>query len=322
MERLIIDTDPGIDDAAAIFFALASPELQIELVTTVFGNVPVEQATINAHRLLGLASRDDIPVRMGAGKPLHGAPKFAKYIHGDDGLGNLEWPSAEDVAVQGGAVDAILDQVNRNPGAITIVGLGPLTNIALALSYDPSLAQRVKRIICMGGAVLTMGNASPVASANFFNDPWAAAVVYDSGAPIVQIGLDVCRKVYVTDDQLRGLAREGAAPAKRLAEMSRFIADAYRKVAPAVKRWSEYGAGAWVHFNDVPAIGYAVRPDVFTGEDLPVVIETCGLCQGQTVVDFRGQLGRGPNVTVCLDVDGGRLGSLFVERVAGLGRGH
>lgn len=322
MERLIIDTDPGIDDAAAIFFALASPEVQVDLVTTVFGNVAVEQSTVNAQRLLALAARRDIPVRMGAGRPLHGAPAFAKRIHGDDGLGNLDWPVEDHAGTPGGAVEAILDHVNRHAGAVTIVGLGPLTNIALALSHDPTLAQRVKRVICMGGAVLTMGNASPVASANFFNDPWAAAVVYDSGAPVVQIGLDVCRKVYVSDDQLRGLAREGAAPAKRLAEMSRFIADAYRKVAPVVKRWSEYGAGAWVHFNDVPAVGYAIRPDVFTGEKLPVVIETCGLCQGQTVVDFRGQLGREPNATVCLDVDGGRLAGLFVERVAGLGRGQ
>lgn len=322
MERLIIDTDPGIDDAAAIFFALASPEVQVDLVTTVFGNVAVEQSTVNAQRLLALASRRDIPVRMGAGRPLHGAPKFAKRIHGDDGLGNLDWPAGEHAGARGGAVEAILDHVNHHAGAVTIVGLGPLTNIALALSHDPTLAQRVKRIICMGGAVLTMGNASPVASANFFNDPWAAAVVYESGAPIVQIGLDVCRKVYVTDDQLKGLAREGAAPGKRLAEMSRFIADAYRNVAPAVKRWSEYGAGAWVHFNDVPAVGYAIRPDVFVGEYLPVVIETCGRCQGQTVVDFRGQLGREPNVTVCLDVDGSRLAGLFVERVAGFGRGQ
>lgn len=319
MEHLIVDTDPGIDDAAALFFALASPEVRIDLLTTVFGNVSVEQATLNARRLLALASRSDIPIRSGAPKPLRGAPKFAKHIHGNDGLGDFEWPVHDMTVESGGAIEAIIEHVNRNPGTITIVALGPLTNVALALSHDPSLASRVKRIICMGGAVLTMGNASPVASANFFNDPWAAAIVYESGAKVVQIGLDVCQNVYITEAQLTALAHEGAIPARRLAEMSRFIAAAYQRTPPVVKRWSRYGAGAWVHFNDVPAVGFAILPEVFNSEYLPVVIETCGMCQGQTVVDFRGQLGREPNVSVCLDVDGARLAGLFVERVAKLG---
>ena len=320
MEHLIVDTDPGIDDAAALFFALASPEVRIDLITTVFGNVSVEQATVNARRLLALASRSAIPVRSGASKPLRGAPKFAKHIHGSDGLGDLDWPVHDTGAAGGGASEAIVEHVNRNPGAITIMALGPLTNVALALSLDPSLAGRVNSIICMGGAVLTMGNASPVASANFFNDPWAAAVVYESGAPLVQIGLDVCQKVSFTESQLSALGRDGGIPARRLAEMSRFIADAYQKTPAPVKRWSQYGATGRVYFNDVPAMGFAILPELFSSEHLPVVIETSGVCQGQTVVDFRGQLGREPNARVCLDVDGPRLAGLFVERVMELGR--
>jgi len=321
MERLIIDTDPGIDDAAAILFALASPEVSVDLITTVFGNVEVEQATANARRLLALAGREEIPIRRGAGRPLRGAPRFAKHMHGDDGLGNIEWPtSPPTVSPKDRAVEAMLDHVDQYPHAVTIVTLGPPTNVALALSRDPSLATRVKRIVCMGGAVFTMGNVSPVASANFYNDPWAAAIVYDSGAPIVQIGLDACGKVYVTDEQIGQLAQTGGRAARTLAAMSQFMRGAYQRVPEPVKRWSSYGAGPWVHFNDVSAIGYAVMPEIFTGERLPVVIEPEGLCRGQTVVDFRGHLGREPNVEVCLDVDGKRLAQTFVERVANLGR--
>ena len=319
MERLIIDTDPGIDDAAALFFALASPEVSVDLITTVFGNVPVEQATINACRLVSLAAPADIPIYRGASKPLRGQPKLATHIHGNDGLGDLTWPPAAlHEERREGAVEAILDHVARHPGEVTIAALGPPTNVALALAQDPTLARRVKRIVCMGGAVLTMGNASPVASANFFNDAWAAAIVYDSGAPIVQIGLDVCQKVSVSDEQIGHLAQHGGPPGRRLAEMSRFIRAAYQRTPAPVKRWSRYGAGPWVHFNDVPAVGFIVMPDLFTSEYLPVAVETHGLCQGQTVADFRGQLGREPNVTLCLDVDGARLARSFVDRVARL----
>jgi inosine-uridine nucleoside N-ribohydrolase len=320
VEHLILDMDPGIDDAAALFFALASPEVSVDLITTVFGNVAVDQAALNAQKLLAFVSRDDIPVRRGAANPLRGSPNLAKHIHGGDGLGDVQWPPLASGAAADRAVEAILEHVNRHPGEVTLVGLGPLTNIAVATLFDASFAGRVKRVICMGGAVLTMGNASPVASANFYNDPLAAAIVYESGAPLVQIGLDVCRKVYVTEEQLGDLEREGGPPAKRLVEMSRFIKSAYHKAPPAVKRWSNFGAGPWVHFNDVPAVGYTVLPEVFTCEHLPVAIETQGLCRGQTVADFRHQLGKDPNAMVALDVDGSRLARVFAERVAGLGR--
>jgi len=320
VEHLILDMDPGIDDAAALFFALASPEVSVDLITTVFGNVAVDQASLNAQRLLTFLSRDDIPVRRGAANPLRGTPNLAKHIHGGDGLGDVQWPPHAAEGAADRAVEAILEHVHRHPGEITVVGLGPLTNIALAALYDASFAGRVKRVICMGGAVLTMGNASPVASANFYNDPLAAAIVYESGAPLVQIGLDVCRKVYVTEEQLDDLERDGGPPAKRLVEMSRFIKSAYQRAPSAAKRWSGFAAGPWVHFNDVPAVGYAVLPEVFTCEHLPVVIETQGLCRGQTVVDFRHQLGKDPNATIALDVDGPRLARVFVERVAGFER--
>jgi len=319
MERLIIDMDPGIDDTAALFFALASPEISVDLITTVFGNVTVEQATLNAERLLAFVSRDDIPLRRGAADPLRGSPNFAWHIHGDDGLGNVDWSKAKRAPTEDRAIEAMVDHVNRHPGDITVMGLGPLTNIAVACLYDRGFAGRVKRIICMGGAVLTMGNASPVASANFYNDPLAAAIVYESGAPLVQIGLDVCQKVYVTEEQLAHLERSGGPPAKQLAAMTRFIQSAYKNVSPASKRWTTYGAGPWVHYNDVPAMAYVVQPDAFTCEHVPVVIETQGLCRGQTVVDFRHQLGKDPNVMVALDVDGPRLARLFVERVSRLG---
>jgi inosine-uridine nucleoside N-ribohydrolase len=325
MEHVIVDTDPGIDDAAALFFLLGAPaDVSVDLVTTVFGNVHVAQATRNARRLLHLAGRPDIPVREGAPKPLRGSPAFATHMHGRDGLGDLDWPEEgappADADAASGAAAAILEHAARHPGELTLLALGPLTNVALALAQDPSLGGRLRRIICMGGAVMTMGNASPVASANFFNDPWAAAVVYESGAPLVQVGLDVCQKVPIADAQIAQLAAEGGPPGRRLAQMSRFIRDAYQRTAAPARRWSQYGAGPWVHFNDVPAAAYLLLPDAFTVERLPVVIETAGLCRGQTVADFRGQLGREPNVSVCLDVDGARIAEVWLARVAGLGR--
>jgi inosine-uridine nucleoside N-ribohydrolase len=317
-ERLILDTDPGIDDAAALFFALASPEVSVDVITTVFGNVSVDQAAANALRLVAAASRRDIPVHRGASKPLRGAPAFATHIHGSDGLGDVELPEARTEAAAEHAVEAIIAHVARHPGEVTIMAIAPLTNVALALTREPALAKQIKRVVCMGGAVLTMGNASPVASANFFNDPLAAAIVYESGVPVVQVGLDVCQKVYVTDEQLERLGRDGGTAARRVAAMSRFIKAAYARVPRVVSRWTRYNAGPWAHFNDLAAMGFAILPDAYTSESLPVVIETEGLCRGQTVADFRGQLGRDPNATVPLDVDGERVSRLFVERVARL----
>ena len=196
MKRVIIDTDPGIDDAAAILLALASPELSVEAITTIYGNGPVEICTPNALRILYAAGRLDIPVYRGASKPLLRAPNegWASLVHGNDALGNTNLPMPPDCEERLGSRHATIEIINRvmaSPGEITILALGRLTNLALALSLEPRLALDVAEVVLMGGALRVPGNVSPVASANLYEDPEAASLLYSSGARLVQVGLDV-----------------------------------------------------------------------------------------------------------------------------------
>lgn len=190
MKKVIIDTDPGIDDAAAIFLALASPELSVEAITTVYGNGPIETCTDNACRILYAAGRLDIPVFKGAAKPLLRPPNqgWAAHVHGADALGNSGFPlppAARSPLCERHAALEIISRVMKSPGQITLLALGRMTNLALALSLEPRLAQGMAEIVVMGGAVYVPGNVSPVASANLYEDPEAAAIVYSSGAPLV-----------------------------------------------------------------------------------------------------------------------------------------
>src|SRR6266571_5002580 len=211
VKRVIIDTDPGIDDTAAIFLALASPELHVEAVTTVYGNGTIADCTRNALLVLETAGRSDIPVYQGAGKPLMEAPTYGSYVHGSDALGDVGVSSPMGAPQARHAVYELVERVMANPGEITLIALGPLTNVALALSLEPRLASALADLIVMGGAVLTHGNVTEVASANLFNDPEAAAIVYRSGVPLVQVGLDVCQKTTVTEAHLERL-RHRATP--------------------------------------------------------------------------------------------------------------
>ena len=311
--RVIIDTDPGIDDTAAIFFALASPdEIRIECFTTVFGNCSVEQATRNCLAILDVAGRADSPVYRGAGQPLLRDPRYAPHIHGDDGLGgHAEAYPPRRAETGGGAVEQLVERVMAEPGQITLVALGPLTNVALALRLEPRLAGALHELVLMGGAVRVPGNVTPVASANLANDPEAAAVVYGSGAPIVQVGLDVCRPCVVTHAHLDRI-RAADTPATRLL---RTVGDSiqanYRR---------EYADHDGARFNDLPCMAYVVDPSLFRGERVRVEIETTGtFSYGQTIADWRGQYGREPNATVLLDVDHARLVDLFTERVVRVG---
>ena len=203
-KRVIIDTDPGIDDTAAILFALGSPELQVDALTTVFGNVSVEKCTIErAAHIGGGWTREDIPVYPGSGRPFGmGEPAFAQYIHGSDGLGDSDAPEPTTSAQSRNAVMEIIDRVLESPGEITILAIGRLTNVALAINVEPSIVDAMAEVIVMGGAVTVPGNVTPVATANLWGDPQAADVVYKSGVKVVQVGLDVCRKVEFTPEQL------------------------------------------------------------------------------------------------------------------------
>jgi inosine-uridine nucleoside N-ribohydrolase len=308
VKRVIIDTDPGIDDAAAIFYALTSGALRVEALTTVFGNTRVEHTTPNAVRLLEAAGRADIPVYAGAGKPLLREPFLGTHIHGEDGLGDVLADPPRGAPAEGRAVDQIISRVMAAPGEISLLALGPVTNVALALSVEPALAQALDTLVVMGGAVRTRGNVTPVATANLYNDPEAAAIVYRSGAPIVQIGMDVCRPTLITHRHLESLRRANNPMTELLMTVTPFIMAAYER---------NEGVTEGAHYNDLPAVAYLVDPSLFRAEKLPVRIETRGeLTAGQTVADWRGRWGIEPNVTVCLEVDAARLADTFAEAVA------
>jgi inosine-uridine nucleoside N-ribohydrolase len=325
LKHVIIDTDPGIDDAAAILLALASPDLCVEAITTVYGNGPVEVCTANALRILHAAGRTDIPVHQGVGKPLLRQPNpgWASQVHGADALGNTSFPLPPNPPIfppnqgetAGGptrrhAVLEIIDRVMASPGQISLLALGRLTNLALALTLEPRLAGSVAQIIVMGGAVRVPGNVSPVASANLYEDPEAASLVYASGAPLVQVGLDVCDQVAVSQEQLNRIGQTNTAPARLLSAATPCLQSYYRS------RGLLTGAGG-VRYNDLPAVAFAIDPSLFGAQDLYVAIETQSpLARGQTVADLRNTTRHPPNVRVCLEVDAARLAALFTQRLA------
>ena len=312
MKRVIIDTDPGIDDTAAILMALASPELEIVAVTTIFGNASVEDCTANARRVLQAAGRSDIPVYMGAGKPLLRPANegWASHIHGGDGLGGVagDEEGGQTTGQDEGkhAALAILDAVMAEPGELTILALGRMTNVALAMSLEPRLAGAVREIVVMGGAVTVPGNVSGVATANLHEDPEAAAIVYRSGAPIAQVGLDVCNRVTVSPSQLEAIAGAGSQATRLLSEATGYLREAYI-------RTGRIGPDDGVRYNDMPAIGYAIDPSLFTARPALVQIETHSeLTKGQTVADWNAAQ---PNARICLEVDAEALTALFTERL-------
>ena len=311
MKRVIIDTDPGIDDTAAILMALASSELDVVALTTTFGNASVETCTANALRILEAAGRSDIPVFMGAGKPLLRAANagWASHIHGGDGLGEIigsqeQGPKTE--VQDKHAVPAIIDAVMGSPGEITVLALGRMTNVALAISLEPRMAGAVQEIVVMGGAVTVPGNVSGVATANLHEDPESASIVYRSGASIVQVGLDVCNRVTVSPEQLEAIAGTGSPATDLLSEATGYLREAYI-------RTGRIRPDDGVRYNDMPAIGYAIDPSLFSVRPAYVEIETHSeLTKGQTVADFGAAE---PNARICLEVDAEALTAMFTERL-------
>jgi inosine-uridine nucleoside N-ribohydrolase len=310
MKRVIIDTDPGIDDAAAILLALASPELTVEAVTTVYGNGAIDACTRNALIILETAGRGDIPVYQGVAKPLLGAPHYAHQIHGHDALGGVGLPHPQGRPQATHAVRELVDRVMAEPGAITLIALGPLTNVALALSLEPRMAGALAELIVMGGAVLTHGNATEVASANLYNDPEAAAIVYQAGAPLVQVGLDVCQAIIVSEEQLARLRQAHTPTTALLARITPRLISSYveRGLRPP---------GAGVQYNDVAAMAYAISPALFDVREYHVRIATHDeLTRGQTVADVANRWRRPPNAKVPMGVDAARLTEMFTTRVS------
>ena len=263
--RIIIDTDPGIDDAMAIFFALASPELDVVALTTVFGNAHTTTCTENALRLLEIAERPDIAVAEGAHAPL--AMRFrgpADFVHGANGQGDAPLDPPTSSKVDESAVELIIDRVMAAPGEITLVPLGPLTNIAMALRAEPALAANLAGIVLMGGNAFCGGNASPAAEANIINDPEAADIVFGATCPVVMAGLDVTEQIVMTGAQL-DLIGSAANP---LAQHLHAILPYYRRFA--LERSGLDG----IHVHDSTTISYLVAPQHFTSVSHAIRVDT------------------------------------------------
>lgn len=312
---MIIDTDPGIDDAGALFWALTAEELHIEALTTVFGNVDVDTATANARRIAAVAGRSDLPVWPGSRLPLVGAPHYAEHIHRPGGLGYWEFPDPVPRAdTRPVAVRRMIDTVMSAPGEVSIMALAPLTNVALAIKSEPEFARSVRRIIYMGGAALTWGNVTPVASANIFNDPEAAQIVIGSGAPLTQVGLDVSRKFALSVEHLAALWESGTPSARALCEMIGY--PDHQDDRDEMPEWKTEG----MHLNDVPCVAYALNPEWFTARRLHVDVELHGEhTRGQTVVHMTDRWQQEPNVDVLLDIDGQAVADALTAAISSSG---
>ena len=314
-KKLIIDTDPGIDDAMAIFFALQSPELEVLGLTAVFGNGGVQNTASNAIRILETAGRGDIPVAMGANDPLVIANRSAGgvNVHGHDGLGNAgdQLPPKRGHPIEQDAASFIVETVLANPGEITLVPIGPLTNIAQAVQLNPSIVNAVKGITLMGGSAFAGGNVTAAAEANIHNDPHAADIVFSAGWPIVMAGWDVNNHFHMDQDYLDELCAFGN-PA------TEFI----RRIYPCLQAFIQLPNGA-IDVPDLLAVAHLVDPSLFKSKRYPVYVETDGRSAGMTVVDqrpFQQDKSNDPEVEILLEVDAERLRTLFLNRLAMYGK--
>jgi len=301
---IVIDCDPGHDDEIAILLALASPEAELEGVTTVAGNQTLDKTTRNALITLEIVGRGDIPVAAGADAPLSRTLRTAAHVHGETGLDGPDLPEPSASPVDAHAADFLAELIR--PGVV-LVPTAPLTNLALMLDRHPDVSDRLDRIVWMGGAIAE-GNITPAAEFNSYVDPEAAAAVFGSGIPLTMVGLDVTHKALFTREhaeRLRGTGR----PGRFVAELSDFFQAFHER---------SYGfAGSPIH--DAMAVAHVIDPTLLTTRHVNVAVETeSQFCDGRTVVDLRGVTGREPNAEVGVDVDAERFLDLLVSRIASL----
>ncbi|XP_026418685.1 uridine nucleosidase 1-like [Papaver somniferum] len=276
LDKIIIDTDPGVDDSMAILIAFQTPELDILGLTTIFGNVTTKDATRNALILCETAGRTDLPVAEGSLEPLKGGtPRICDFVHGSDGMGNLSLPSPKGKKNEKSAVEFLVDKVSEFPGEVSILALGPLTNLALAVKSDASFASKVKRIVVLGGSFFASGNVNPAAEANVYGDPEAADVVFTSGANIDVVGINITTQCTLTDEDLSDLRESKGRHAQFLSDMCKFYRDWH------VKSDGLYG----IFLHDPVSFVALVRPDLFTYKKGVVRVETQGICVGHTLMD-------------------------------------
>jgi inosine-uridine nucleoside N-ribohydrolase len=324
-QRIIIDTDPGVDDAIAILLALRSPELKVEAITPVCGNVPLELTLPNALRLVEIAGRTEIPVASGASHPLTRRLVTAKYAHGNNGMGGVEFPVPTTKPSRESANEIISRIVRENPGEITIVAVGPLTNIATVLRSDPGIAGMIRSIALMGGS-LSGGNVTPSAEFNFYVDPEAARIVFDSHIPLTMVGLDVTRKVLLDEDHVK-LLESAKNPVSQAAG---------RVMRATIERMRDARNPPAMAMHDPLTVASLIDPAILTLRDYYVEIETSGeLTAGESVGYQRAPMRKSapletsepeppesaqtftPNAKVAVEVDSERFFSLLIPRLTG-----
>ena len=308
--RIIIDTDPGQDDAVAILLALGSTEIDVVGITVVAGNVPLKLTEKNARKICELAGRPDMKVFAGAIRPLIRELVTAEEVHGQTGLNGPQLPEPSMKVQDQYAVDFIVETLMREEsGTITLCALGPLTNIALALIREPRIAPRIREIVLMGGGFFEGGNVTPAAEFNIYVDPHAADIVLKSGVPVVMMPLDVTHKALTTAKRTAAIRNLGTKVGQAVADMLEFY-----------ERFDEgkYGTdGGPLH--DPCVIAYLLKPELFKGRDCNVVVETASeLTMGMTVIDWWGVTKRPKNALVMRDIDHDGFFALLTERLARL----
>lgn len=309
--KIIIDTDPGQDDAVAILLALASPEdVEVMGIVAVAGNVPLDLTQRNVRIICELAGKPDIQVYSGCDRPLTRALVTAEYVHGKTGLDGPQMADPTMPLQDMHGVDYLIETLRREPaGTVTLCALGPLTNIATALQRAPDIAARIQQIVLMGGAYFEVGNVTPAAEFNIYVDPQAAEIVFKSGIPLVVMPLDVTHKALTTNDRVKAFRALGTEPGRMVAEWTDFF-ERFDK--------QKYGSnGAPLH--DPCVIAYLIQPDLFQGRQINVEIETGSeLTMGMTVADWWGVTGRPANAFFVGSLDADGFFTLLTDRLSRL----
>lgn len=333
MHKIIIDTDPGVDDTMAIAYALAHPDIELLGLTTVFGNINIDYSTRNAQYVLDVLGAETVAVARGAAIPLVQSPlPHADFVHGGDGLGNV-YPGSEAGAPAAtaatlrsdarhaqieslDAADFIIRSAQEHPGQITLVAVGPLTNVAEALAREPALPELLAGLVIMGGCVDEPGNVSPVAEANFLNDPHAADALLAADWPATIVGLDVTHRVMLTDSDLGRLRENAGRTGELIWNSSRFYVDFYSR-SGAARELSEPQCA----MHDASAVAYVLQPEAFTVETGPARVIPDGMAVGQLALDRRGFAYAVPHwrdrpaCSVCMDVEAERVREHFLETI-------
>ncbi len=321
-KKIIFDTDPGSDDAMALMLALNSPELDVRAITVVPGNVTAEMGLENALRMVSLANRCDIPVAGGARHPLFQKLITAEFWHGKNGIANMEIPPSKCKVDSRFGPDLIIELVHASPHEITLVPVGPLTNIALAALKDPSIVPLVKEVVLMGGSI-SGGNVNAAAEANIYNDPEAAQIVFQAGWPLTMVGLDVGDKTLLSRKYLGELGQTHGPVNDFIHGVAKYLVDLS----------ATFGSSGTPMYDPL-AVGVAIDPTLVKAPEMHVDVETRGeFTRGETVANRRGMVERNvlhgdhyaiegidkvaPNARVCVDVEADRFLQLFVSRIKG-----